>query len=41
VAIHIVGGMEYQLSKGRTGFAEIKFSTGGWDYTALFVGMKL
>jgi hypothetical protein len=40
LAIHIVGGMEYKFSDGKTGFVEAKLSAGGWDYTGLFVGMK-
>ncbi len=41
LVLHIVGGTEYPLASNLTGFEELKYSVGGWDYFGLFVGLKV
>ena len=39
IGLHIVGGVDYQLSEQVTGFAEFRYMVGGdWDFYAIFVG---
>jgi len=40
LVLHITGGAEYPLGSNLTGFGELKYSTGGWDYFGLLLGLK-
>ncbi len=38
LCIHLIGGVDYQLSPQLTGFAEFRYMLGGWDTWGIFAG---
>jgi len=39
IVIHILGGASYLLSANLAGFAEFRYTLGGWDMWGIFVGV--
>jgi len=39
IVIHIIGGVDYRFSPSMKGFAEVRYTLGGWDFWGVFGGV--